>query len=463
MSHIKILILLAGILSLNNPSVFAQGAGIEWDTLHTEASRLHQALEWDRGKVLAERALAVAQQSVGPNHQDVAKSLALLARFYRRDSIKAEALYKRAFDILEKNSEVDSLSLAPTFDLLAFYYKDQGEYDKAKGLYRRSLKVFEDSYGSDHPDITPKINNLAGLYMDQGDFELAELLYIRSLAIRETALGRDHIDVAGSLSLLGQLHLSQGKYDTAIWDLERCIRIKEKTEELHSGALLVNTSQLLFLYEKQGQFDKAIHLAARKLASAEARVSSGVLISSTLAELAHLYRIQGDHDKAEALFKRALPTIEHWYGPSDSLLAKTLEDLATLYRTTNRSDSAQPLEVRASSIRKLERDQSKAGFFSADMKRDLAGTEKALGSDHHHLANMLDSFAEAYLSSAGDYATAEPLYKRSLAIKEKALGPNNPNVATSLERLASLYRATDRPDLAEPLEARAAKIRAIKR
>ncbi|MDA0803982.1 MAG: tetratricopeptide repeat protein, partial [Planctomycetota bacterium] len=58
---------------------------------------------------------------------------------------------------------------------------------------------------------------------------------------------------------------------------------------------------------------------------------------------------------------------------------------------------------------------------------------------------------------------AEPLYKRSLAIWEKALGPDHPDVATSLENLAALYRATKRDKEAEPLEQRAAKIRAIKR
>ena len=58
---------------------------------------------------------------------------------------------------------------------------------------------------------------------------------------------------------------------------------------------------------------------------------------------------------------------------------------------------------------------------------------------------------------------AEPIYKRCLVIWEKALGPNHPDVALCLENLAALYRKTDRPNLAEPLEARAAKIRATPR
>jgi len=50
-----------------------------------------------------------------------------------------------------------------------------------------------------------------------------------------------------------------------------------------------------------------------------------------------------------------------------------------------------------------------------------------------------------------------------LAIRGKALGPDHPSVATSLENLAELYRATNRINLAVPLEQRAAQIRAIER
>ena len=76
MSRIRILFLLAGILSLNNPAAFAQGAGIEWDTLNEEVIRLYQAGDYKRATVIAEKAL-------GPDHPDVATSLENLASLYR--------------------------------------------------------------------------------------------------------------------------------------------------------------------------------------------------------------------------------------------------------------------------------------------------------------------------------------------------------------------------------------------
>jgi hypothetical protein len=53
--------------------------------------------------------------------------------------------------------------------------------------------------------------------------------------------------------------------------------------------------------------------------------------------------------------------------------------------------------------------------------------------------------------------------KRALSIYENALGPDHTDVAAILENMAILYRATEREKEAEELEARAARIRSIKR
>ena len=87
-------------------------------------------------------------------------------------------------------------------------------------------------------------------------------------------------------------------------------------------------------------------------------------------------------------------------------------------------------------------------------ERALALYEKALGSDHPHVATALSNLALLY-AEKGDYAKAEPLYLRSLAIKEKAVGPDHPSVAISLNNLASLYFATGDYARTEPLHLRA--------
>jgi tetratricopeptide (TPR) repeat protein len=62
----------------------------------------------------------------------------------------------------------------------------------------------------------------------------------------------------------------------------------------------------------------------------------------------------------------------------------------------------------------------------------------------------LNNLARLY-DNQGQYAVAEPLHRRALAILEKALGSEHPHVAMSLNNLAALLRATNRLAEAEPL------------
>ena len=93
---------------------FTQGAGIEWDTLNQEVLRLYRAGQYERAIIVAQEALKVAEDNVGPNHLDVATSLNNLAELYKTQGhyAKAEPLYKRALSIEEKALGPDHPSVA---------------------------------------------------------------------------------------------------------------------------------------------------------------------------------------------------------------------------------------------------------------------------------------------------------------------------------------------------------------
>jgi len=86
------------LLLLTTPPVCAQGAGIEWDILNQEVTELYRGGEYDRGVVVAKKALEVAENNVGPNHPSVATSLNNLAELYRNQGqyAQAEPLIQRA-------------------------------------------------------------------------------------------------------------------------------------------------------------------------------------------------------------------------------------------------------------------------------------------------------------------------------------------------------------------------------
>jgi len=98
----------------------AEGAGIEWDILNQEVNELRRTGKYDRGVVVAKKALEVAETSVGVDHPDVATSL----------------------------------------NNLAGLYDTQGQYASAEPLYKRSLAIKEKALGPDHPSMAASLNNL---------------------------------------------------------------------------------------------------------------------------------------------------------------------------------------------------------------------------------------------------------------------------------------------------------------
>ena len=92
------LIALAALLSA--PSVCAEGAGIEWDILNDEVKELYRTGRYARAVVVGKKALKVAEESVGPDHPDVATSLNNLAALYRATgrNLEAQELENRLSD-----------------------------------------------------------------------------------------------------------------------------------------------------------------------------------------------------------------------------------------------------------------------------------------------------------------------------------------------------------------------------
>ena len=132
------------LLLLPTSSVFAQGAGIEWDTLNKEVMELYRAGNYDRAVTVAKKSLEVAGRNTGLDHPSVATSLNNLAELY----------------------------------------KTQGQYAQAEPLYKRSLAIMEKALGPDHPSVATSLGNMVALYRKSGREKEAEVLEKRAAAIR---------------------------------------------------------------------------------------------------------------------------------------------------------------------------------------------------------------------------------------------------------------------------------------
>jgi tetratricopeptide (TPR) repeat protein len=179
---------------------------------------------------LFERALAIYEKALGPDHPYTATSLNNLASVLEAQGELAAArpLFERALAIDEKALGPDHTDTAKSLNNLAYVRQAQGDLAAARPLLERALAICEKALGPDHTDTARSLNNLAYVLRAQGDLAAARPLLERALAIREKALGPDHPYTAGSLNNLAYVRQAQGDLAAARPLFERALAIYEK-------------------------------------------------------------------------------------------------------------------------------------------------------------------------------------------------------------------------------------------
>jgi tetratricopeptide (TPR) repeat protein len=342
------------------------------------ASHLYATGDYAAVQPLFERALAICEQVLGPDHPQTATSLNNLAVLLDSTGNYAGArpLYERALAIKEQMLGPDDPSIALSLNNLAYLLYTMGDYAGARPLYKRALALAEQALGPDHPNTATILNNLALLLEDTGNTAAAWSFYERALTIREQTLGPDHPDTATSLNNLAHLLHTMGNYTAA-----------------------------------RSLYERALALAEQALGPDHPKTATSLL------SLASLLLTTGKYAEARPMMERALAIVEHALGPYHPITAASLNNLAGLLHSLRDYTGARRLFERA-----------------------LAINEQALGPNHPDTALSLNNLA-GVLAVLEDSARARWLFERALAIREQALGPDHPDTTTIRDNLAALDAA----------------------
>lgn len=202
---------------------------------------------------LFERTLTVREAALGPEHPLVAESLNNMATVHHvmREYAGARALYERALAIQERALGPEHTNVADTLNNLASVHSTLGAYARARALHERALNIRERALGPDHPDVGQSLDNLGSMYIAMGEPAQAQALLERGLTIVQKALGPDHPDVASVLNNLARIHLALHEPRRALPLLEQAVGIYDA----HAG-------------EQQSELDARANLAAARAAVA---------------------------------------------------------------------------------------------------------------------------------------------------------------------------------------------------
>jgi tetratricopeptide (TPR) repeat protein len=234
-------------------------------------SALQRAADLDGARPWYERAVAIHESVLGPDHPGTANSLTNLAGLFKAQGklVAARTLVERALAISERTLGPEHPDTAANLNGLAGLLRDQGELAAAKSMYRRALAIRERALTPDHPNTALSLNDLGNLLHAQGELAAARPLFERALAIWERALGPDHPYTAASLNNLAALLKHQGELAAARPLAERALAVWERVlgpDHPHTAASLNNLAALL---KDQGDPAAARPLLERALAIRE--------------------------------------------------------------------------------------------------------------------------------------------------------------------------------------------------
>jgi len=183
----------------------------------------------DEAKGRYERALAIMEQALGPQHPDVVGYVSNLATVHAitGDYDAAKVLFERALAIVEQALGPEHPEVASCLTNLANIHASTGAYEEAKVLYERALAIWEPTLGLEHPDVASTLDNLGAVYYLTGAYGEAKQLFEHSLAIGEKTLGPEHPDVASTLDNLANVALAQDRPGDAIPLAQRAVTLRE--------------------------------------------------------------------------------------------------------------------------------------------------------------------------------------------------------------------------------------------
>jgi tetratricopeptide (TPR) repeat protein len=327
---------------------------------------------------LAERALAIRENVLGPKHYDTAWSLTNVARLLQAqgDLAGARPFYERALAIRENVLGPEHPEMAMGLSNLAEVLRDQGDFAGARPLAERALAIGRKALGPEHPDTALSLNNLASLLRDQGDFAGARPLFEDALAICEKVLGPEHPQTALSLNNLGLLLQDQDDLAGARPLFMRALAIRAKVfgpEHPHTALSLNNLALLL---QDQGDLAGARPLCERALAIMEKIFGSEHPATAwSLISFGRLLQASGDFHAARHLLERALAFFKKTLAHRDTDIARYLLAGVVL----GQGNAVEALRDSETALAGLERALGKNSRWTKDAARTTADALDALG------------------------------------------------------------------------------------
>lgn len=406
------------VIALPSGAVPAQD-GVAEEELQRLSAGIDAAVrdrQWAQAILLGERALAIEEKLLGPENEEVAGTLTLIAGWMGELDRHAEAepLLRRALLVFEKaRGERDPATISAANNLAATL-EALGRLEDANRIYRLTLDNMIRLHGPSHRLTAMSTNNLAFNLARQGRYQEAQQYYDRALTIARATMDEEDEELARIESNVASNLTSRGRYLQAEPLFDRALRIRLALLGPDHRDVATSYNGLAFNLSAQGRHEDAAPLYARSLAIREKINPNDRRAATSFNNVAHNLNARGRLADAAPLYARALSIWRGLYGEQHPLTAIGISNVATNLEAQGRVAEAQPLFERALSIRRA-----------------------VLNPNHPDVAGSYYKIARN-LRLQGRLAEAEPYYVQAADIRRRALGPLHPDLAITLAEHAEL-------------------------
>jgi serine/threonine-protein kinase len=379
----------------------------------------------------------------------------------------------RVVELLDRGAKeagrlrTEPLTQAALYETLGAMYQRLGKYDRADDLLGRAVEQYRVLRGPQDPTVGESQVALGLLRVDQAKVADAERLVRDGLALLRRRLPPDHPAIARAVVALGKVLHERGRFDEAAQVLGEAVALRSRpgVSPLDLAAAL---GDLADAHHDAGRDDIADPLDERAIAIYRSELGENhPLVADRLSWLAES-SLPRRQEKREEYNRRAFEIIQAWYGDDHPRTAVALSDYARALIAKKRLDEAEPLLRKA--IATLERFYGPSSPQVADVIFALSSLLYFRGR-YPEGAKLSARAGDIYLAAYGEqhrsygmalvgeatnllripeWPRAEALLRRALVLFAPSLAPDTIDVANTQWKLAYALIGQKRFADAEP-------------
>lgn len=416
---------------------------------HIESGQLESAERFYK------QALSAFENSVGPQHIDVAGALESLAKvaIAQGRTVEAEGLLNRSSGI-RGNQQADDFKSAESNIQLADLYVEQDRLQEARMIYERTHEVLQQSFGPSHEQCINVLKKLGAVHETLEDPAEAARVYEK---ITELQVGPE---LQSTLRHLIPMYESTSNWSALATIYRRLIKLSDDIEPLDELQKADYLRSLARTLKRQDKKEEAIELLKQALTHTEDLLGAGHGdVSSIIDELTD-YLMESERlveaapyvmrafrnsltDTESDRFRRILGRIKNL--AESLILVKEFDVAEDMYQQSLASMEKLQNPPRKAIIGLLRKIGSLCAQLEdyekseAALRRAVRITEILFGDDHAETLAMLMQLAHL-LQKGEKFQESEAIYKRVLEMRYKIHGEQHPDIVESLVELAKLCR-----------------------